>query len=67
MSPAQTEAQLVAAGCAIVADGGDFALVYPAGGYRPIKRAHTLLARTRAGAVLEAFEWLVGRRREEEA
>jgi hypothetical protein len=57
VTTAEIEHALRARDCALVADGGRFALVYPHG-YEQRKRAHDLAAADRAGALAEAWAWL---------
>lgn len=57
MTPIEIDVQLAARACAIVEDRGDFALVYPYG-YQGRRRAQQLVAKTRAAALVEAWDWL---------
>ncbi len=57
MTIPEIEAALELGKCAVVADGGDFALVYPYG-FEGRQRAHDLAAKTRDGALTEAWAWL---------
>jgi hypothetical protein len=56
MTTAEIETELKTRACAIVEDGGKFALVYPHG-YRS-KRSRELLASRRESALVEAWLWL---------
>jgi chromosomal replication initiation ATPase DnaA len=57
MNHAEIEAALKVRDCAIVHDGGKYALVYPHG-YDLRKRAHDLGATSRNDALAEAWVWL---------
>lgn len=57
MTPAEIEAELKTRECAIVEDGGRFAMVYPHG-YELRKRSRDLLASCRSAALVEAWLWL---------
>lgn len=57
MTPGEIETALTVNGCAVIEDGGYFALVYPFG-YEGRKRSQDLTAKTRAAALAEAWAWL---------